>query len=261
MSDEQTRVTFLGTASVVPEGGHDTASFLIDGRQLVDTGWYAAIKMKLYDHDPTNLDHVILTHCHHDHYMGLPQILYLRAAHRRDRPPLKIIGPAEDLKRVVDLATRFLQPDRFPGLGLGIELCPLMPGDTFETSDFRLDACRALHPVPALCYRYRDHRTGAELAFTGDTAPYPPIVEHVRGVSLLIHEASYCAWPSRPNDNRSLHSGAPDAARVAAEAGIGRLALIHGALAKQAEAVAAAQAIFPDTFWPEDGEVVSVGAA
>ena len=256
MAESETQITFLGTASVVPGGGHDTASFLINGRYLVDTGWYAVIKMKLYGFDPMQLEYLFLTHCHHDHYIGLPQLLFylrMRAWERPDRPPLKIVGPAEDLERVVTLSRQLLQPDRFPDVDSTPTLFPLHPGDTLETEEFRLTTCASRHPVPGLCYRFADHATGAEFAFTGDTAWHPPIVEHVRDVSLLITEASYGANPA-PADNRSLHSGAPEAARLAVEAQVGRLALIHAIEERQAEAVAAAQTIFPHSFWPQDGE-------
>jgi Tfp pilus assembly protein PilX len=53
-----------------------------------------------------------------------------------------------------------------------------------------------------------------------------------------------------------LHSGAPDAAQVAKEAGVGRLALVHCARSNQAAALQAAQQIFANTFWPADGETV-----
>jgi len=45
MEQFKTTVTFLGTSTVVPAAGHDTASFLINGGYLMDTGWYSAIKM------------------------------------------------------------------------------------------------------------------------------------------------------------------------------------------------------------------------
>ncbi len=260
MPDEPTTVTFLGTAAVVPGGGHDTASFLINGRYLVDTGWYAAIKMQCYGFDPMELEYLFLTHCHHDHYIGLPHMLFYRRMRRYERPdcpPLKILGPAEDLERVVTLARQLLQPDRFPDVDYIPELFPLRPGDTFDDPAFQLSVCAAVHPVPALCYRFTDKRTGATFAFTGDTAYAPAIVEHVRGVSLLIHEASFGASPA-PAENLSLHSGAPDAARVAVEAGVGRLALVHAPEARQREALEAAQASFPNTFWPQDGETVTI---
>ena len=138
---------------------------------------------------------------------------------------------------MVDLAQQFLQSERFPPVRHDPRLIPLLPGQEWEDGAFHLSTCASLHPVPGLCYRFTDRQTGAVVAITGDTAYSPAIVEHVRGASLLIHEASYSASPA-PQDNPSQHSGAPEAARVAREAGVRRL--------------------FLDTLRPADGETVVV---
>ncbi len=260
MIDPQTTVTFLGTEAVVPEGGGDTASFVINGAILVDTGWYAAIKMRYYGIDPMGLEYLILTHCHHDHYIGLPHLLFylaMRAGERPGRPPLKVIGPAGELELVVGLAEQFLQADRFPAVRCRYDLIPLNPGDSWSDTAFGLTTCASVHPVPGLCYRFTDTRTGKVISFTGDTAYHPAIPPALKDADLLIHEASF-GESSAPAANTSLHSGAPDAARVAIESGARRLALIHCPRAQQAAALAAAQALFPNTFWPADGEVAIV---
>ncbi len=256
--DGRTKLTFLGTSTVVPGAGHDTASLLVNGRILIDTGWYSALKMQVHGFNPLDVDHLILTHCHQDHYIGLPQLLFFRAMRRRDRPHLpllKVIGPAADVERVVRLSMGLLQPKRFEGVCERPEVVPVTPGETYEGADFRLETCAALHPVQGLSLRFKDGRTGAAFAYSGDTAYNPRLVDHVLGVSLLIHEASFGANPA-PNENPSLHSGAPDAARIATEAGVGRLALVHCPEKDQEAALATAQQIFPNTFWPEDGETV-----
>ena len=256
----KTSVTFLGTDAVVPVGGGDTASFVINGKYLVDTGWYAAIKMRCYGLDPMQLEYLFLTHCHHDHYIGLPHLLFyltMRAGERPDRPILKIVGPAGELERVVRLAGEFLQMERFPPVRYAPELIPLQPGDTWEDPNFTLATCASLHPVPGLCYRFTDKQTGKVVAYTGDTAPDPTLLPLLQGADLLICEASYGVSPA-PLSNASLHSGAPDSARIALEAGAHRLALVHCPQPKQQAALQAAQALFPDTFWPADGEVVNV---
>lgn len=259
-TDGPTTVMFLGTAAVVPEGGHDTASLLLNGRCLIDTGWNAAINMRRFGADPLDLDCLFLTHGHHDHYLGLPQLLFARSMRRHMRPtlaPLQIIGPAEDLEIIIERARQFLQTERFPDVVEAVELMPLRPGEARDVADFHVRTCASRHPVPGLCYHFTDTSTGATLAVTGDTAPDPALVDHVRGVQLLVTEASYGPNPA-PAVNTSLHSGAPDAARLAQAAGVGRLALVHGAKEAQSAALAAARAIFPETFWPADGETVTL---
>jgi len=253
-------VTFLGTAAVVPATGHDTASLLINGRHLVDTGWYAAIKMLSYGFSPMDLETVFISHCHHDHYIGLPHILFylrMRRQDRPDRPPLKIVGPAADIQRVVDLARAFLQTDRFPDVEYSPEVFALAPGESLELEHLCIDTCGTVHPVEGLCYRFTDKRTQASFVFTGDTAYHPPIADHARGASLLIHEASH--GPNSPSDpGRWGHSGASDAARIAQLAGVKQLALVHCPESLAAQAVMAAQQIFPNTFLPEDGQTVEI---
>lgn len=259
---DPTTVTFLGTETVVPGPGRDTASFLVNGKLLVDTGWYAVLKMKSYGFNPMDLEALMITHCHHDHYLGLPQLLFylrMRRHERPERPPLQIFGPAEDIARVVTLSRQFLQTERFPDVEYLPEIIPLNPGDSYHAADFHLDTCASRHPVQALTYRFTDRATGARIAWTGDTAYAPHIADHVRGVDLFITEASHGPVSPDPAQNKSLHSGAPDAARLALAAGVGRLALIH-CPAEQAEAaLVAARAIFPATFFPGEGETVEVG--
>ena len=142
----------MGTAAVLPGAGEDTACFLINGSVLFDTGWYAALKMQSYGYSPLDVEWLIFTHCHHDHYMGLPGLLFFRSMSvgwGRACAPLKIIGPPSDLEIVVRLSQEFLQAGRFPVVWQEPELFPLPPGETFETESFQLRTCRSLHGVAA----------------------------------------------------------------------------------------------------------------
>src|SRR4051794_28360758 len=119
-----TRITFLGTAAVLPAADEDTASYLIDGTIMVDCGWYAALKMQQYGFDAAKVRTLIFTHCHHDHYMGLPALLFYRAmrgVRGEAAAPLRIVGPPDDLPLVVDLARRFLQEERFEAVRTPLE--------------------------------------------------------------------------------------------------------------------------------------------
>ncbi len=258
-----TTVTFLGTSSVVPETGRDTASFIINRKYLVDTGWCAAARMQDVGLTPLDLEWLFITHCHHDHYIGLPQILFylgMRGRLRPDREPFKIVGPRDNIEEVVELARRFLQVERFPEVACAPDVRPLSPGESLETEAFRIDTRQTKHAAQGLCYRFTDKATGATVAFTGDTGYHPPLVEHVRGCDLLIHEASCGASTPDPVPTQG-HAGAPDAARIAKAAGVKQLALVHCTEGHIAAGLAAAREIFPNTIWPSDGEVVDVANA
>jgi ribonuclease Z len=259
-SDDMTRVTFLGTAAVLPGAGEDTACFLINGSILFDTAWYAALKMQSVGYSPLDVEWLIFTHCHHDHYMGLPALLFFRGMSRgwgRVRPPLKIIGPPSDLETVVRLSRDFLQTDRFPDVWPEPELFPLPPGESFETDAFRLETRRSLHGVEGSCGRFTDRTTGRVVAFSGDTGPNPSMVELAWRADLLIHEASLA--PETPDERAVVHSRATDAARVAAEAEVARLRLVHLGPDHRQRSLEAARQIYPAAQLAAEGETVNLG--
>ncbi len=256
-TSSKTKITFLGTSGATPENGNDTASFVINDKYLVDTGWNVVMNLMSVGINPRDIQYVIFTHFHHDHYMSLPALLYFLISGKSQN--LKIIGPAEELEHIVTLSLAFLQRERYFEDSIIPELIPLRPGECYETSEFKLDACAALHPVPALCYRYQDKRNEQFFSFTGDTAYYPPIIEHVRNSALLIHEESLGPTEANPDSNDYLHSGSVDAARIAEQAGVGKLLLVHGPLMKASDSVEAAKKHFSrEVEWPGTGQIYYV---
>jgi len=136
-------------------------------------------------------------------------------------------------------------------------LHPIEPGDTYEDEDFHVATLPSRHAIVGMCGRLTDRGTGVVIGFSGDTGPRPGLAEFFQGVDLLIHEASV---PSSTPDSglRGDHSRATDAARVALEAGVKRLRLIHLREAHREESLAAAQAIFPETALATEGERITL---
>lgn len=255
-----TELLFLGADHYMPGVGDDTVSMVLNQTMLVDTGWNSTLRMQALGIDPMALDELLFTHLHHDHYLGLPQLLFHRLVRSQNNPdarPLLIVGPADDLDRIVQLALDFLQTRRL-GRRIALELRPLQPGDSLTTERYDLTTCSTIHPVQGLCYRIHDRETGATLGLTGDTAFHEPIIDHVRGVDLLVHDTSYGPNSARAAANNHGHSGAPEAAEIAQRAGVGRLALVHSTARNRAKAVTTAAEVFPNVFWPEPGQTIQV---
>jgi len=69
-------------------------------------------------------------------------------------------------------------------------------------------------------------RPGRRIVYSGDTRPYPGMVELARGADLLIHEATFTD-ELQERAEEDGHTTAREAAEVAREAGAKRLALVH----------------------------------
>lgn len=91
-------------------------------------------------------------------------------------------------------------------------------------------------------------------AYCSDTLYDPSLAETVRGVNLLYHEATY-ADDATVKARERFHSTASQAARIAREAGVGRLILGHYSKAYNDEVqhLEQARTIFPDTILANEG--------
>ena len=248
----ETTVTFIATEPLREDLEDHTISYLINDRCLLDCAWNVATNMRRIGHSPRDLDAIFITHGHTDHYIGLLGVLYLNSVFGRDEE-LTIFGPQEDIERIVADALTFLQSS----LGQVLRVVPLGPGEEFEIGEFTVRTARAHHRVPALCYRFRDNRTGKQIGFSGDTAYAPRLAEFFAGVDLLVYEAGRGLVDPEvtPQEN---HSGVRQTARIAREVGPERLYLVHAPPGNRDEILAAGREIFPETYWPKPGQRVVV---
>lgn len=97
-------------------------------------------------------------------------------------------------------------------------------------------------------------------AYCSDTMYMPALAGVVEGVDLLYHEATY-ADDAAAKARERFHSTASEAARVACDAGAGRLLLGHFSKAYNDESrhLAEARAIFPATDVAREGLVLDLG--
>ena len=89
-------VLFLGTAASAPTSRRGLAAYLIrrgGDRILIDCGEGTQRQLLRSGAGLVDVDEILLTHCHADHFLGLPGLLKTYGLRAREAP-LRLYGPA-----------------------------------------------------------------------------------------------------------------------------------------------------------------------
>lgn len=189
-------VRVLGCSGSLARGCHTTA-FLLDDDLLLDAG--SGVGELTLD-ELAAIDHVLLSHAHLDHVLGLPLLADSVMRRRRGRPPIQVHALPETLAvlrqhlfndQLWPDFTRLPQPDH-PVLSLH----PLAVGQTLTLGrqQRQLRVLPARHSVPAVGFAVLGGGPDAsDWAYTGDTGPNPALWQALAGLRLrqLVIELAF----------------------------------------------------------------------
>jgi ribonuclease Z len=255
------RLRFVGTGAAVPSARRGHVSFVLwAGRPLlVECGPTVPWQLLRLGIDHRDIADVFISHAHGDHSLGLPMLLTQGKLDGREWP-LRVYCPASAVERLKAAATAC-----YPSLGELMEQEIQWIGLSESARSQRLldggigfSAAPGQHSVPQTAIRF--DFDGKSVVYSGDTGPCPSIRDLARDADLLLHEATW----SESIDGRTSpdHTSARQAGRLADEAGVRRLALVHlhkDYLGREAELRAeAAESFEGEILVPEDGDEVEV---
>lgn len=215
------RVTVVGCAGTFPGPASACSCYLYEAdgfRLLVDVGNGATGSLQsccgLLD-----VDAVVVTHLHGDHYLDLVNYTYVRRYHPTGAPPvLPVYGPPGIRAH---LGSAF-GPAFAPGLVDDVyRFTELAPGG-LEIGPFRVEFRPMNHPVAT--FGMRIGAGGGTVTYSADTGATDELVRLARGTDLFLCEASYLDGECNPPD---VHLTGREAGEYAARAEVGRLVLTH----------------------------------
>ena len=236
-----------GGPAIRPGSNMPTSTLLrLGGRTvLVDAGLGAARGICAQGVPLTAIDLVVVTHLHSDHCLELGPLLHTAWTAGLSRP-VPVIGPSglhalwDGFLRSMnfDIALRIEDEGRPPLADL-VDIRTIAEGTLLTSDDLHIEAMRNDHPPIEESFALRLQAAGTRVVLSGDTAPMEAMVPFAAGADLLVHEAMLEDEVARmivghPNrDGRLLdhilrsHAPASEVGRIAAEAGVGALALHH----------------------------------
>jgi ribonuclease BN (tRNA processing enzyme) len=182
---------FLGSGDAFGSGGRFQTCLHLSGAGgavLIDCGASSLIAMKRDGVDPGEVDAVLLSHLHGDHFGGVP-FLVLDAQFARRVRPLVIAGPP-GVQRRVEAAMEVL----FPGSTavqrkFAVQFVELAERQPAHVGPAAVTAFPVVHASGAPPYALRVEYGGKTIAYSGDTEWTDSLVEAARGADLFVCEA------------------------------------------------------------------------
>lgn len=225
------KVTVLGSGTVDPRPERASSGFLLEagGRAaVIDLGAGTLRSALLAGVDMAHLDTLLLTHHHPDHTSDLVPFLFARKYAPegwQEAPALTLHGPpgtAEFLEKIFAAWPSIRPPEgRLEIREIAAGCSPLTLWEGLTVSAFE-----AVHgDMTALCYRFESENK--VVAFSGDTALCPGVVEAARGADLFLCECSCYPRGVEPVACRQVHLSWEDVAEVCQQATPARLVLTH----------------------------------
>lgn len=230
------RLTLLGTQGWIPTGRRETTCITLDGDGVLFIFDAGTGLRRLLEPPAAELLaaagelHLFLTHYHLDHVCGLAYLPGIFADRR-----LTVHVPGADLngvdpeRGVAGLIRSPFNPRPWADIPV-VETHVLAADNDIAGHSVRLRPQQ--HPDTTVAYRVDDL-----FVLATDTVADPGTADFARGARILAHEA----WTDGSDDYPGLspayaelvratssgHTAAPDAARIAADAGVDELILMH----------------------------------
>lgn len=208
-------LTVLGSSGTYAGAQSACSGFLVrtdDSTVMLDAG--PGTLANLQEHVALeDLDAVVLSHCHPDHWLELP---VMRNAFRYivGREGLDLYLTAETLALAVSLCSGELEPTFVPHV--------ITDGSEFDVGSLHFRCSLTDHPVETLAFRVE--HDGRAFGYTSDTGPGWSIAELGTDLELVVAESTFVEGSPLASP---VHLSARQAGEQARAAGARRLAITH----------------------------------
>lgn len=194
-------MTVVGSGDAFGSGGRFQTCIAVtaDGdavpRLLVDCGATSLTALRQQGIDPNDIDTVVVSHLHGDHFGGLP-FLVLDGQFRRRTRDLTVVGPPG-----TDTRLRAAMDTLFPGSSgverrFAVRVVEHGDRDAAELGPFRVTPFEVRHPSGAPAYALRVEGPHGSVAYSGDTEWTDALLDSADGVDLFLCEG-YSPTPVR----------------------------------------------------------------
>jgi ribonuclease BN (tRNA processing enzyme) len=188
------QLRFVGCGDALGSGGRGNTCFHVAGERanlLIDCGASSLAALKRYGIARDDIDLILITHFHGDHFGGLPFLL-LDAQFAKRKRPLVIAGPAGIDIRLTRVMEATFEHSSATTPSFDLSVIALEPGVPREFGAVKVTPFPVVHgDSGGPFYAYRVEAEGRTIAYSGDTQWTETLVSAAHDADLFIAEAYY----------------------------------------------------------------------
>ena len=178
-------ITFIGTGNMGCKS-RGNPGVLIDDL-LIDMGCGTVKQLGRLDIETKNINYILISHYHPDHFGDIAHYLITRYARREMQNPIKIIGPIGLEKRLKDLI--FIEDN---GLELleGVKIIELEENIEVNIDEYKIKPIPLTHGRVKPVYGYIIEKENKKIGYTCDTTVCHNFEEICKSVDYLFGDAN-----------------------------------------------------------------------
>ena len=187
-------VTVLGAGDAFASHGLFHAAYAIEAngtRILMEAGPTALTSMKRCAIAPDDIDLVLISHLHGDHFSGLSPLILEYMFESPLRKTLVIAGPRHLEQRTWALFRAMYPEFDTSKVARKLKFVVLEPGKSTRLGRFKVSTIRTPHTVKDISLALRIEAGGKTIVFSGDTGWTENLVPFSAGADLFLTECTF----------------------------------------------------------------------
>lgn len=186
-------IVFIGTSDAFGAGGRRQSAVFVRserGGMLFDCGATTNTGLAQLGISRDEIDVILISHFHGDHFGGIPAFLYASLYADARRHPIEIVGPPEIEARVHALAKAVGHTLEGRDWPFPIRFREIHADETLSAGPAEIQAFATEHQPESNPQGYRVRLGPEQIAYSGDTGWFDDLPQKIAGSELFICECT-----------------------------------------------------------------------
>ncbi|OGO87126.1 MAG: hypothetical protein A2Y24_05970 [Clostridiales bacterium GWE2_32_10] len=203
-------VKMIGTGAILAT--RFSASALIDDKILIDVPNGAMKQIRRLGNKPENIDVVLLTHFHGDHYFDMPFLLFEQGLIRKREAPLHVVAPRGESYKIKDLFLRGYEEETYEKLAQNtmLNIIEIDRDEEIELEGYKIKAVKVEHTDSLKTLGYIIRKDGKSFGYTGDARLCDGIIAILNKTEKTVMDVSFI-------QKHDMHVGLEEAEELGAK--------------------------------------------